>query len=123
MLGVINLDHALARFDDLFAPKIVAELNGQHVKLAHLEGDAIPWHAHDREDELFLVVAGRLEILTRDETVTLGPGEMTVVPRGVEHRVIAHEHVHLLLFEPAGIRHTGDVTTAVTRPGDEWLDL
>lgn len=103
----VNLAEKLARFSTLWEPRIVAALNGQHVKLAKVKGTFV-WHKHDDEDELFLVVKGCLEIQFRDRTVTLGEGELVVVPRGVEHRPVAEEEVHLLLFEPAGTLNTGD---------------
>ena len=104
----IDLAEKLAGFDDRWSPRIVAELNGQHVKLVKLEG-AFVWHSHAEEDELFLVLAGRLTIELRDGAVVLGPGQMVVVPRGVEHRPVADGEVHVLLFEPAGTLNTGNV--------------
>lgn len=104
----IDLAEKLAGFDERWSPRIVAELNGQHVKLAKLEG-AFVWHSHAGEDELFLVLKGLLTIELRDGAVVLGPGQMAVVPRGVEHRPVADGEVHLLLFEPAGTINTGNV--------------
>ena len=104
----IDLAEKLARFDERWSPRIVAELNGQHVKLAKLEGEFV-WHSHAEEDELFLVLKGTLTIELRDGAVVLGPGQMAVVPRGVEHRPVANGEVHVMLFEPAGTRNTGDV--------------
>ena len=97
-----------------FRQKIVGELNGQHVKLVRVEGDKVPWHTHDTEDELFWVLEGELEVLTRDASVTLRSGEFTIVPRNVEHRVVPRGHVTLVLFEPAGIAHTGRVKAEIT---------
>ena len=104
----IDLAEKLAGFDERWSPRIVAELNGQHVKLVKLEGEFV-WHSHAEEDELFLVIEGRLTIELRDGAVVLGPGQMVVVPRGVEHRPIADGEVHVLLFEPAGTLNTGNV--------------
>lgn len=104
----IDLSEKLSRFDELWSPRIVAELNGQHVKLVKLEGPFV-WHSHAEEDELFLVLKGRLTIELRDGAVVLTPGQMVVVPRGVEHRPVADGEVHVLLFEPAGTLNTGDV--------------
>lgn len=104
----IDLTEKLARFDERWSPRIVAELNGQHVKLAKLEGEFV-WHSHAEEDELFLVLKGTLTIELRDGAVVLGPGQMAVVPRGVAHRPVANGEVHVMLFEPAGTRNTGDV--------------
>jgi mannose-6-phosphate isomerase-like protein (cupin superfamily) len=104
----INLAEKLSRFDDPWSPRIVAELNGQQVKLVKLEGEFI-WHHHDDEDELFLVLAGTLRMEFRDRAVEIGPGELIVVPRGVEHRPCADGEVHVLLFEPASTLNTGNV--------------
>jgi len=123
MLRVINLETCFGKFADTFSPKIVGELNGQHVKLVRLEGDKVPWHIHDGEDELFLVLDGVLDVLERDAAVTLRAGEFTVVPQGVEHRVVPRGHVKLLLFEPAGIAHTGAVRAEITKDRFDRLDV
>jgi mannose-6-phosphate isomerase-like protein (cupin superfamily) len=104
----IDLWEKLSTFDERWSPRIVAELNGQHVKLAKLEGEFV-WHSHADEDELFLVLEGQLTLELRDGAVVLGPGQMVVVPRGVDHRPIAAGEVHVLLFEPAGTLNTGSV--------------
>jgi mannose-6-phosphate isomerase-like protein (cupin superfamily) len=104
----INLAQKLSTFDDLWTPKIIAELNGQAVKLAKLQGEFI-WHHHDVEDELFLVVKGRLLIQFRDRDVLLEEGDLIVVPAGVEHRPVAEEEAHVLLFEPQTTLNTGNV--------------
>ena len=122
MLEIVNITDGFARFDDRFSPKIVGELNGQHVKLVRVEGDKVPWHTHDAEDELFWVLEGELEVLTHDTSVTLRPGEFTIVPRRVEHRVVPHGHVKLVLFEPDGIAHTGKVKAEITLDSYERLD-
>jgi mannose-6-phosphate isomerase-like protein (cupin superfamily) len=103
----INLAAKLASFDETWVPKVVAELNGQQVKVAKLEGE-FAWHSHAGEDELFWVLRGRLELELRDRTVVLGPGELFVVPRGVEHRPVARERVEAVLFEPATTCNTGE---------------
>jgi mannose-6-phosphate isomerase-like protein (cupin superfamily) len=113
MLAPINLRAKLSRFQDHWSPKIIADLNDAHVKLAKVQGEFV-WHQHAEEDELFLVLQGRLVIQLRDGEVVLGPGEMVVIPKGVEHRPVAEEEVHLLLVEPKVIRHTGDVVEART---------
>jgi mannose-6-phosphate isomerase-like protein (cupin superfamily) len=123
MAKAVNIDQCFERFNDTFSPKIVGELNGQHVKLARLEGDKVPWHTHDNEDELFFVLEGVLDILERDATLTLRAGEFAIVRRGREHRVVPHGHVKLLLFEPAGIAHTGDVKAEITRDQYDRLNL
>ena len=122
MAGVVNIEKCFEKFSDTFSPKIVAELNGQHVKLARLEGDKVPWHTHDDEDELFFVVDGVLDVEERDGKVTVGPGEFYVVRRGKEHRVVPHGHVKLMLFEPDGIEHTGKVHAEITLDQYERLD-
>jgi len=104
----VNLAEKLASFSETWSPKVVAELNGQLVKVARLEGEFV-WHDHAEEDELFLVLEGRLRIELRDRTVVLEEGELFVVPRGVEHRPVAEGRAAVLLFEPAGTRNTGDV--------------
>jgi mannose-6-phosphate isomerase-like protein (cupin superfamily) len=107
MVG-IDLREKFAAFDEQWSPRIVAELNGQHVKLVKFRGEFV-WHHHDHEDELFLVHRGRFRMEFRDHAVDLGPGEMIVVPRGVEHRPVADEEVEVVLFEPAGTLNTGNV--------------
>ncbi len=109
----VNLAAKLARIHEHWSPKIVAELNGQQVKLVKLQGDFV-WHQHDAEDELFLVLGGRLTMEFRDRAVVLEPGELIVVPHGVEHRPRADEEVELLLFEPAGTLNTGNVRDSRT---------
>ena len=104
----VNLAEKFSLFDDYWSPKLVGELNGQHVKLAKVRG-AFVWHQHEAEDELFLVVKGRLLLQLRDRDVVLSEGEFFIVPRGVEHRPVAEEEVHLLLFEPASTLNTGNV--------------
>ena len=123
MKKVVNIAECFERFSDTFAPKIVGELNGQHVKLARLEGDKVPWHTHDDEDELFFVVDGTLDVEERNGRTTLHSGEFYVVPRGSEHRVVPHGHVKLMLFEPAGIEHTGKAQAEITLDKYDWLDL
>jgi mannose-6-phosphate isomerase-like protein (cupin superfamily) len=109
----INLREKLAQFSDYWKPKIIADLNGQHVKLVKFRGEFV-WHHHDAEDELFLVVAGRFRMEFRDRHEWIEQGECIVVPRGVEHRPVADEEVSVLLFEPAGTLNTGNVQGALT---------
>jgi len=104
----VNLAEKLARFQDHWSPRIIGELNGQHVKLAKLSGPFV-WHHHEAEDELFLVLEGRLRMQLRDREIVLEAGEMLVVPRGLEHRPVAEGEVHVLLFEPASTRNTGNI--------------
>lgn len=114
-MKAISVEKGFSAFADTFSPKIIAELNGQLVMLVRCEGDKVPWHTHADEDELFFVVSGELEVHEREGYVTLGSGEMYVVKRGVEHRVVPRGHVKLMLFEPAGIEHTGKVESEITR--------
>jgi len=109
----VNLAEKLARIHDYWTPGIIGELNGQHVKLAKVKGEFV-WHFHQNEDELFLVLDGTLRLELRDGVVVLGPGELYVVPRGVEHRPVAEEEVHLLMFEPASTLNTGNVQSEKT---------
>jgi mannose-6-phosphate isomerase-like protein (cupin superfamily) len=104
----VALAAALAQVREPWQPMIVAELNGQQVKVARLRGEFV-WHHHEHEDELFLVVRGRLRMEFRDRVVELGEGELIVVPRGVEHRPVAPEEVEIALFEPASTLNTGNV--------------
>jgi mannose-6-phosphate isomerase-like protein (cupin superfamily) len=120
----ISLKDKLSAFSDYWSPKIIAELNGQHVKVAKLNGE-FDWHHHEAEDELFLVLYGVLRMDYRDESgehsVTLQPGELIVIPRATEHRPVATEEVAVLLFEPAGTLNTGDVRSSRTVPVPERL--
>ncbi|MCA9661914.1 MAG: cupin domain-containing protein [Myxococcales bacterium] len=106
-LNKVDLAAALATFDAPWEPRIVAALNGQEVKVVKLRG-AFVWHRHADADELFLVLRGSMRMELRGRTIALGEGEMFVVPRGVEHRPVADEEAHVLLFEPAGTVNTGD---------------
>lgn len=116
----VNLKDKLGRFHDHWNPRVVGELNGQHVKLAKLQGPFV-WHRHEQEDELFLVLDGHLEMHFRDRVVTVEPGEFIIVPRGVEHCPVAEAEVAVLLFEPATTVNTGDVQEARTRTELERL--
>jgi mannose-6-phosphate isomerase-like protein (cupin superfamily) len=123
MLKVVNIEKCFGKFSDTFSPKIVAELNGQHVKLVRAEGDKVPWHTHDHEDELFYVLEGSLEVQQRGETARLNAGEFCVVARGLEHKVVPIGYVKLLLFEPAGIAHTGQVRSGITKDHYDRLEI
>lgn len=103
----VHLADKFASFTEPWQPRIVACLNGQHVKVARLHGEFV-WHRHEAEDELFWVIAGRLRIDLEGRALTLGPGELVVIPRGVLHRPVADEEVLCVLFEPAGTLNTGD---------------
>jgi mannose-6-phosphate isomerase-like protein (cupin superfamily) len=110
----VILSEKLAQFSDYFSPRTIAEFNGHDIMVTKLRGPFV-WHKHDDTDDFFLVLHGRLEIELRDQTITLGPGEMYVVPKGVEHRPVARGEVHLLLIEPTGTPNTGDAATAAPR--------
>jgi mannose-6-phosphate isomerase-like protein (cupin superfamily) len=116
----INLPEKLSRFSDHWSPKIVAELNGQHVKLVKFRGEFV-WHRHEHEDELFQVLRGSFRMEFRDRTVDLREGEMIVVPRGVEHRPVADEEVSVLLFEPASTVNTGSAGGDRTVAAPDWI--
>jgi mannose-6-phosphate isomerase-like protein (cupin superfamily) len=109
----VNLEAKFATFVEAWQPRIVAELNGQHVKIARLAGEFV-WHHHEHEDELFLVLDCTLRMELRDQTLVLSAGELCVVPRGVEHRPVAEGEVKVLLFEPASTLNTGNVVNERT---------
>ncbi len=113
MSQAVNLADKLASFEETWSPKIVSELNGQYVKVVKFRGEYV-WHHHVGEDEMFLVLKGAIRLEFRDRTVHLREGELCVVPRGVEHRPVADELAHVLLFEPASTRNTGNVDHAYT---------
>ena len=115
----VNLAQKLRLFEDHWNPRIVGALNGQHVKLVKFRGPFV-WHKHDAEDELFLVVRGRFRMELRDRTIELAAGELIVVPRGTEHRPVADDEVHVLLFEPASTVNTGDAAGDRTAAA-EWI--
>ena len=104
----VSLDTKFSAFSEHWSPKIVAELNGQHVKVVKFVGEFV-WHHHDHEDEMFLVHRGCFRMELRDRTVELNAGDFIVIPRGVEHRPVADEEVEVVLFEPAGTLNTGNV--------------
>ena len=110
----VNLADKLAGFSDLWSPRIVGGFNGHDLMLVKAEG-AFVWHSHPDTDDLFLVLKGRLRIELEDRAVTLGPGELYVVPKGAQHRPVAEEETHLLIIEPAGTPNTGDPATAAVK--------
>ncbi|MGW0737606.1 cupin domain-containing protein [Streptomyces sp. NPDC002851] len=115
--SAVNLADKLARFSELWTQKKIADLNDYEVKLAKLEGEFV-WHSHEETDELFLALSGRLTIRLRDGDVVLGPGELFVVPRGVEHCPVADEETAILLLEPEGTLNTGDAGGGMTKPAE-----
>jgi mannose-6-phosphate isomerase-like protein (cupin superfamily) len=104
----------LGQFTDPWNPRIIGELNGQHVKAVKLKGEFV-WHHHEHEDEMFLVIKGTLQMAFRDRTVVVQPGEFIIVPRGVEHKPVAPEETEILLFEPASTLNTGNVDNERTK--------
>ena len=122
MMDKVNLADKLGKFQELWTPKLVGELNENYVKLAKGEG-SLDWHSHENEDEFFLVISGHLDIHLRDRVVSLDPGEFFVVPKGVEHRPVAEEGAEIMLIEPKETLHTGaqktDQTVAIE--DQEWI--
>ena len=116
----VNLAEKLAGFSEHWRPRIVGELNGQHVKLVKLLGDFV-WHHHADEDELFLVLCGHIDIHLRDRVIALDPGEFFVVPKGIEHKPVADAEAHVLLLEPAGTLNTGNIREARTLDDPERI--
>lgn len=114
----VNLKEKLGSFDETWSPKIVAELNGQYVKVVKCLGEYV-WHHHENEDEMFFVIEGELELHFRDKVVELSPGELCVIPKGVEHKPVAKELCQIALFEPATTRNTGNVDHKYTLEADE----
>ena len=114
----VRVPAELSEISEHWRPRVVAELNGQEVKVVKFKG-AFPWHHHENEDEMFLAWKGSFRIEFRDRTVELNEGDLIVVPKGVEHRPVADEEVEVMLFEPAGIRNTGNIEDEVfTAPAD-----
>jgi len=122
MTKIINIDKYFEKFSDTFSPKIVGELNGQNVMLVRCEGDKVPWHTHDNEDEMFFVLDGELDVFENDKSLTLHPGEFCIVQKGTNHRVVPRGHVKLMLFEPVNISHTGKEKTEITKDHFDRLE-
>jgi len=120
MSATVNLKDKLELFDTHWDPKIVGELNGQHLKLVKFQGDFV-WHSHEHEDEMFLVISGSLVMGFRERSVTVDEGEFIIVPRGVEHCPSAESEVHVLLFEPASTVNTGETGGNRTVSDPEWI--
>ena len=113
-MNQVNLEAKLSMFSEHWQPKTIAQFNGNDIMVVKVQGEFV-WHKHDETDDFFLVLKGHLVIEMRDRNVSLGPGELFVVPKGVEHRPVAKEEVHLLLIQPAGTPNTGDLLTAAKR--------
>lgn len=119
-IGKVTISEKLAMFNTHWDPKIVGELNGQHVKLVKFKGEFV-WHKHDAEDEMFLVVFGNFDMQLRDKTINLQQGDFIIVPKGTEHRPVAVEEVHVMLFEPASTLNTGGEENELTRHEPGWI--
>ena len=120
MTDKINIEDKLSLFKDYFNPRIIGELNGQHVKLVKFQGEFV-WHKHDSEDELFFVLEGQFKMEFRDKIVTVDKNEIIIIPRGVEHRPVAEKEVSVMLFEPASTLNTGDTKSELTRKNLEKI--
>ena len=116
----INLQEKLTKISEHWSPKIIAQMNDYHFKLAKVQGEFV-WHDHPETDEVFLVVKGKLDIHFRDGIISLHEGEMYVVPKGVEHKPVAETECHILLIEQAGTVNTGEVVSDKTAPNDVWI--
>jgi mannose-6-phosphate isomerase-like protein (cupin superfamily) len=112
-MNVVDLKKKFSLFTEFWSPKIVGELNGQYVKLAKLKGEFV-WHHHENEDELFMVVKGKLTIKLKDQNIELSEGQFFIIPRGVEHLPIAEEECHVMLFEPKSVLNTGNTKNEKT---------
>ena len=119
-MDVVNLSDKFSAIEDYWHPRIAGELNDNHVKLVKLKGEFV-WHSHEREDEMFLVVKGRLTIKLRDQELRLDEGEFVVIPRGVEHCPVAEEEAQVLLLEPKTTVNTGDVRNERTVNAADWI--
>lgn len=115
-----NIQEKLSLITEYYKPKIAGELNDNHVKLAKLKGEFI-WHKHEKEDELFLVVKGNLIMKLRDKDIEVKEGEFIIIPKGVEHKPVANEEVHLLLVEPKSTLNTGNVENEKTVKNSDWI--
>lgn len=116
----VNINEKLSLFSDHWSPRIIGELNESHVKLAKFKGEFV-WHKHDNEDELFLVIKGKLLIKLRDQDIYLNPGEFLIVSKGVEHMPVAEEEVHVMLLEPKSTLNTGDASSSLTKSDLDWI--
>ena len=116
----INFAEKLQKFDELWTPKVISELNNYQFKLAKIQGEFV-WHKHEDTDEAFIVIHGSMGIEFRDRDVTLHKGEMFVVPKNVEHRPYAQQECHIMLIEPQGVINTGESGGNLTAPDDDWI--
>jgi mannose-6-phosphate isomerase-like protein (cupin superfamily) len=114
IMNKVNVEQKLSLFADYWNPRVVGELNGQHVKLVKFQGEFV-WHKHDNEDEMFFVVKGQFKMEFRERTVELKENEFLIVPKGVEHRPVAEQEVSVMLFEPSTTLNTGDTESELTK--------
>jgi mannose-6-phosphate isomerase-like protein (cupin superfamily) len=119
-IQAINLTNKLSLFDEYWSPKIIAQMNDYHFKLAKIQGEFI-WHSHPDTDEVFIVIKGEMRIEFRDFHTKLSEGEMCVVPRGIEHKPVANDKCEIMLIEPAGTVNTGDTISERTKTEDYWI--
>jgi mannose-6-phosphate isomerase-like protein (cupin superfamily) len=119
-IGAINLQDKFTLVNEHWSPRVIAQMNDYHFKLAKIRGEFI-WHQHPETDEVFFVVKGEMRIEFRDQIVALGEGELCVVPRGVEHKPVADQECHILLIEPAGTLNTGDILDEHTQTEELWI--
>lgn len=117
---VVNFAEKLSKFSDLWAPRVIAEMNDYQFKLARLKGEFV-WHSHQHTDEVFLVLQGSMSIELRDANVQLTEGEMFVVPKGIEHKPVAEQECHVLLIEPRGVVNTGEAGGELQAENDVWV--
>ena len=116
----INLKSKFNKFNDLWSPKVIAEMNDYQFKLVKIKNDFV-WHKHDDTDEVFIVVEGKIHIEFEDKTIEINEGEMIVVPKGTKHKPYAREEAKIMLVEPSGVINTGDNQGHLTAPNDEWV--
>jgi len=116
----INFNNKLAKFDELWEPKVIAQLNDYEFKLVKIKDDFI-WHQHEDTDEAFIVIEGAMSIEFENETITLQQGEMIVVPKGIKHKPFAKEKAKIMIVEPKNVRNTGDALDELTAPNDKWI--
>ena len=119
-LSAINFKEKFSKFSAHWTPKIIAQMNNYHFKLAKFQGEFV-WHRHDDTDEVFIVIEGEMTILFRDGSVTLKEGEMFVVPKNIEHKPVAQTECRAMLIEPAGVVNTGDAGGEMTADNDVWI--
>ena len=116
----INFKSKFEKFNDLWSPKVIAEMNDYQLKLVKIKDDFV-WHEHNHTDEVFIVISGVIWIEFKDETIQINTGEMIVVPKGTKHRPYATEEAQIMLVEPKGVVNTGDIESDLTALDDQWI--